>query len=49
MFSRVPPRLAKVVRGALDRSGPVNFSQADLDMLMNYTKDIEYGWVPFEF
>lgn len=35
------PRLAKVVRGALDRSGPVNFTQADLDMYLSACKFLD--------
>lgn len=34
-------RLAKVVRGALDRNGPVNFSQADLDMYLSACKFLD--------
>ncbi|XP_044221081.1 protein dopey-2 [Thunnus albacares] len=34
-------KLAKVVRGALDRSGPVNFSQADLDMYLSACKFLD--------
>uniref|UniRef100_A0A3P9J815 DOP1 leucine zipper like protein B n=1 Tax=Oryzias latipes TaxID=8090 RepID=A0A3P9J815_ORYLA len=34
-------KLAKVVRGALDRNGPVNFSQADLDMYLSACKFLD--------
>uniref|UniRef100_A0A3B3D9J2 DOP1 leucine zipper like protein B n=1 Tax=Oryzias melastigma TaxID=30732 RepID=A0A3B3D9J2_ORYME len=33
--------LAKVVRGALDKNGPVNFSQADLDMYLSACKFLD--------
>uniref|UniRef100_A0A8D0DCY6 DOP1 leucine zipper like protein B n=1 Tax=Sander lucioperca TaxID=283035 RepID=A0A8D0DCY6_SANLU len=33
--------LAKVVRGALDRNGPVNFSQAELDMYLSACKFLD--------
>lgn len=41
IFLCVPHRLAKVVRGALDRTGPVNFSQADLDMYLSACKFLD--------
>ncbi|XP_035995097.1 protein dopey-2 isoform X2 [Fundulus heteroclitus] len=34
-------KLAKVVRGALDRNGPVNFSQAELDMYLSACKFLD--------
>uniref|UniRef100_A0A665U1Y4 Uncharacterized protein n=1 Tax=Echeneis naucrates TaxID=173247 RepID=A0A665U1Y4_ECHNA len=34
-------QLAKVVRGALDRNGPVNFSQAELDMYLSACKFLD--------
>ncbi|CAK6953959.1 protein dopey-2 [Scomber scombrus] len=34
-------KLAKVVRGALDRGGPVNFSQAELDMYLSACKFLD--------
>ncbi|XP_037344081.2 protein dopey-2 [Pungitius pungitius] len=34
-------KLAKVVRGAQDRSGPVNFSQAELDMYLSAFKFLD--------
>lgn len=40
-FLCVSPRLAKVVRGALDRNGPVTFSQADLDMYLSACKFLD--------
>lgn len=35
IFLCVPTRLAKAVRGAIDRNGPVNFTQAELDMYLS--------------
>uniref|UniRef100_A0A1A7XN10 Dopey family member 2 n=1 Tax=Iconisemion striatum TaxID=60296 RepID=A0A1A7XN10_9TELE len=34
-------KLAKVVRGALDRNGPINFSQAELDMYLSACKFLD--------
>uniref|UniRef100_A0A7N8Y880 DOP1 leucine zipper like protein B n=1 Tax=Mastacembelus armatus TaxID=205130 RepID=A0A7N8Y880_9TELE len=34
-------KLTKVVRGALERNGPVNFSQADLDMYLSACKFLD--------
>uniref|UniRef100_A0A671W8X4 DOP1 leucine zipper like protein B n=1 Tax=Sparus aurata TaxID=8175 RepID=A0A671W8X4_SPAAU len=34
-------KLAKVVRGAVDRNGPVNFSQAELDMYLSACKFLD--------
>ncbi|XP_056245363.1 protein dopey-2 isoform X1 [Seriola aureovittata] len=34
-------KLAKVVRGALERNGPVNFSQAELDMYLSACKFLD--------
>uniref|UniRef100_A0AAQ6AA43 Dopey N-terminal domain-containing protein n=1 Tax=Amphiprion ocellaris TaxID=80972 RepID=A0AAQ6AA43_AMPOC len=34
-------KLAKVVRGALDKNGPVNFSQAELDMYLSACKFLD--------
>ncbi|XP_076015275.1 protein DOP1B-like [Genypterus blacodes] len=34
-------KLAKVVRGAIDRNGPVNFSQAELDMYLSACKFLD--------
>ncbi|RVE57913.1 hypothetical protein OJAV_G00203860 [Oryzias javanicus] len=34
-------KLAKVVRGAVDKNGPVNFSQADLDMYLSACKFLD--------
>ncbi|XP_040913868.1 protein dopey-2 isoform X2 [Toxotes jaculatrix] len=34
-------KLAKVVRGALDRNGPVNFTQAELDMYLSACKFLD--------
>lgn len=36
-----PPRLTKVVRGAPERNGPVNFSQAELDMYLSAFKFLD--------
>lgn len=34
-------RLAKVVRGAQERNGPVNFSQPELDMYLSACKFLD--------
>uniref|UniRef100_A0A3Q2PRF8 DOP1 leucine zipper like protein B n=1 Tax=Fundulus heteroclitus TaxID=8078 RepID=A0A3Q2PRF8_FUNHE len=42
IFARLEKSLlAKVVRGALDRNGPVNFSQAELDMYLSACKFLD--------